>query len=156
MSGTLEEQTKRLEEKHSSFRGSARIQLKHLQFEEKIEQRRSGDDFHLDTKNVDRLTHIFEIEGCLRLDVDNYVPAIIGEETLQDSIRTSGLKDGSELLDRRVPPKLRLPPALKLQCLHGRHRIAAANEFLLPGDKWWVVDLYSDREELLFSRWPCI
>lgn len=39
MSGTLEEQTKRLEEKHSGYGGSARSYRKHLQFNE-LEQRK--------------------------------------------------------------------------------------------------------------------
>ena len=145
MSSTIEDQTRRLEEKHSSFRGSAKIHLRHLQFNE-LEQRMLRGDFHLDQKNVARLNKIFEIQDCLRLESDHHVPAMISEKLLQLSIRASGLSNGGELLDRRIPPTLQLPPTTSLQCLHGRHRIAAARNFLLPDDKWWIVNLYSDRQ----------
>ncbi|KAL5331286.1 hypothetical protein ACEPPN_000816 [Leptodophora sp. 'Broadleaf-Isolate-01'] len=39
-------------------------------------------------------------------------------------------------------PMLKFPTSCQLECLHGRHRIEAAREFLLPTDRWWVVDLY--------------
>ena len=31
-----------------------------------------------------------------------------------------------------------------IKCVHGKHRIAAAKEVLLVGNKWWVVDLYAE------------
>ena len=33
-------------------------------------------------------------------------------------------------------------PGYQLECLHGRYRIQAAKQALLPPDKWWTVDLY--------------
>ena len=35
-----------------------------------------------------------------------------------------------------LPPLLRLPPDMKITCRHGKHRIAAAHQFIDPGDKW--------------------
>jgi len=39
-------------------------------------------------------------------------------------------------------PELGFWPGYQLECLHGRHRIQAAKQALLPPDKWWTVDLY--------------
>jgi hypothetical protein len=45
-------------------------------------------------------------------------------------------------------PELSFPelsfPELSLICLHGRHRLLAALEFLSPKDQWWIVDVYLD------------
>jgi len=131
-----EEQSLRFGERQSKFRGSAKIKLKHLQFDSSA---------FVDPKNVTRLTQIFELEGCHRLDVEHHVPAIIKEHLLQSSVALSNIT-APDLMKNRVPPDLRLPTEVKLECLHGKHRIAAAQKFLyLPGDKWWTVDLYSDR-----------
>jgi Protein of unknown function (DUF3723) len=37
---------------------------------------------------------------------------------------------------------LELPQDTSLEVLHGKHRLLAAEKFLL--DKWWTVELYSD------------
>ncbi|KAK5400801.1 hypothetical protein LTR06_011261, partial [Exophiala xenobiotica] len=39
-------------------------------------------------------------------------------------------------------PQLQVPVGVRLTCLHGRHRIQAALEFLPARDKWWIADLY--------------
>ncbi|KAK3167632.1 hypothetical protein OEA41_010759 [Lepraria neglecta] len=98
----------------------------------------------VDPKNVTRLTQIFELEGCHRLDLEHHVPAIIDDKVLQSNLRLSNIT--SLDLMQRIPPKLKLPADFNLDCLHGKYRIAAAKSFLyLPDDKWWTVDLYSDR-----------
>ena len=131
-----EEQSLRFEERQSNYRGSAKIKLKHLQFDTTA---------FVDPKNVARLTQIFEIEGCHRLDLEHHVPAMISDRVLQSNLRLSNIT-GADLMRNRIPPKLKLPKDVKINCLHGKHRIAAANSFLyLPDDKWWTVDLYSDR-----------
>jgi hypothetical protein len=40
------------------------------------------------------------------------------------------------------PPALKFAASYRLICLHGRHRIVAAREILLPTDAWWTVELY--------------
>jgi hypothetical protein len=37
-------------------------------------------------------------------------------------------------------PELEFPGGI--ECLRGRHRIQARKEWLLPTEKWWIVDLY--------------
>jgi hypothetical protein len=38
--------------------------------------------------------------------------------------------------------KLDFPPGVQLECLYGQYRIKAGREFLLPTEKWWIIDLY--------------
>ena len=136
----MEDEIRRLENKSSSFRGNAKIHLKHLQFDESKEVSLS---LHLDPKNVARLIKIFELEGCLRLEEEHRIPAIINDATLQQALISSSLTN-ADLLTTGVPPELQLPRSTRLNCLHGRHRIAAAQQILLPGNKWWTVDLYTE------------
>ena len=40
-------------------------------------------------------------------------------------------------------PELVFPNGYRLECLHGQHRIQAAQRIFLPArDKWWTVALY--------------
>ena len=128
-------------EKRSKFRGSAKVHLKHLQFEANIIDD-SGTTF-LNSKNITRLVQIFRLEGCNRLDLEHRVPVIINVELLQQSIDDSGVASG-DLLKSHIPPTLTFPANTVLRCLHGRHRIAAAKAFLEVGNKWWTIDFYSD------------
>jgi hypothetical protein len=126
-------------EKKSHFRGSALIDLKHLVFEsDQVPGTRA-----LDHKNVARLVQIFELEGCHRLEPEHHVPAIISEKILSDALQRSQVSQAA-LLKHDQPPRLRFDDTVRLTCLHGKHRLAAADEFLLPGDKLWVVDLYKE------------
>ena len=137
-------QIRRFTERKGNFRGSAKINLKHLTFD---------DTSYLDPKNIDRLEKNFELEGCLRLDLEHHIPAIINDSVLRESLQKSHIVNG-DLLQQNLPPKLDLPPDENLRCLHGKHRIAAAKKFLyLPADKWWVVDLYSDGRPSSYIPW---
>jgi len=131
-----QDDTQRFAERQSNFRGSAKIPLRFLDFGETLV---SG---HLDPKNITRIVQIFELEGCLRLDLENHIPAIISEDVLEQSLCYSQVAH-INLLQPHAPSTLELPPDYKLQCLHGKHRIAAAKTFLLPGNNWWIVDFYS-------------
>ena len=126
----------RFAERQSKFQGSAKIHLKHFDFFEDSEIPAA---LKLDDKNVGRLMQIFKLEGCKRLEPEHHIPALIEETVLEQSLVQSGLQLGSL---RDIPPVLELPDNYRLVCLHGKHRIAAANRFLLPGNKWWTVDLY--------------
>ena len=130
----------RFVEKQSKFYGSAKIHLNHLVFYPFGSQ--LSTELTLNPKNLERLTQIFKLEGCLRLDLE-HVPAIISNEILANSLRHSRV-NFEDLRRRGSPPTLEFPEGFTLQCLHGKHRIAAAKNILLPGNKWWTVDLYSD------------
>ena len=136
MSLEAELDRKRLQDRQKFARGRAKVNIANLEFHSDIGpgQRR------LDTKNVARLVGVFVKEGCLRLDSRNYIQAIIPNETLQESLQQSQL-NAADLLLAGEPKMLKLG-SWKLQCLHGKHRIAAARQILDPFDQWWVVDLY--------------
>ncbi len=126
-------------EKQRYFIGSAKIHLKHFDFGV------HSTSLTLDTKNIDRLIQVFKLEGCLRLDLEHHIPAIISNQTLQESLARSAV-DGTELHRQQSPPTLLFPEDTYLPCLHGKHRIAAAKTLLLPGNTWWTVDLYLDSQ----------
>ncbi|KAH7021757.1 hypothetical protein B0J12DRAFT_610699 [Macrophomina phaseolina] len=82
--------------------------------------------------------------GCARLKPENRVPAIIPDEVLKVALQKNGL----DLDLNRSPfhtdhPKISFPADLRIQCLHGQHRIRAAEKYLPKADRWWVVDLFS-------------
>ena len=134
----------------SNFQGTAKVLLRHLSFPSQQENR--AGDLHLNHRNIARLVQIFNIEGCHRLDPANHIPVLIDEDSLQQSLVQSGLTK-VDLLKKHTPPLLRLEETAVLDCLHGRHRIAAAHEFLLPVDKWWAVDLYFDGMLIEHGLW---
>jgi len=146
MSTLLGDDESRYVAKQESFCGSARIDLQDLYFDDEDYTRVLDNEdlsHFLDEKNVARLKGIFEVEGCTRLDPENYVPVLISEEQLQDGLKVSGITKTQLLQPEKVPPILQFSPATRLECLHGKHRIAAAKQILLAGDQWWTVDLYS-------------
>jgi hypothetical protein len=117
------------------FRGTARVRLQRLHFGDQCSR-------ELDRKIVESLKDTFEIEGCLRLEPSHHIPALIDRQTLELAIKSSPGVSAAALLDnpKKLPPELKLN--CSLECLHGRHRLQAAREILLPKDKWWTVDLY--------------
>ena len=126
-----------LADKARAFHGKAKVSLSNLRFE--------GDEVVgtriLNPRNITRLRNIFELEGCLRLEPEHHVPAIIETSILEAALRASKL----QLQDLKTgePRPLTLPSGTRLLCLHGRHRVEAAKQHFGPAEKWWVVDLYS-------------
>ena len=135
-------EVRQLEEKQSSFRGSAKIQLKHLSFDDDIDHMPNGLYSHLDPKNVDRLEEIFRLEGCQRLEEEHRIAATIDDQVLEEALGRSALTKAS-LVQQSDPPELKFEATTTLRCLNGKHRIAAAQRVLVVGDKWWIVDLYT-------------
>lgn len=134
----------RFAEKQAHFAGCAKVQFKHLTFDVNHSQ---PTILALDPKNVERLIQVFKLEGCLRLDIAHHIPAIVNAQTLRESLYQSQVPENT-LHGRQNPPALRFPDNTYLLCLHGKHRIAAAREILLPGDTWWTVDLYLDSQSI--------
>lgn len=120
-------------DKVAKYRGTAKILLENLSFPHPYRQ--------IDRKIIDRLKRDFEGEGCLKLT--NRIPAIIDDATLdvvlhELQVGTEDFRAGSS----EDPPQFALGHA-QLECLHGQHRILAAEEFLCRSQKWWIVDLFS-------------
>ena len=133
MSGVFDDLST-LQDKEQNYLGSAKVPLHKIEFQD--DDNAANLARPLDRKNVLRLISIFKLEGCRRLEDSNRVTAILDAETLR-----SAHARGSSPSRSGEPP--RIYPELPIECLHGRHRIAAASSFLKLDDKWWTVDFYS-------------
>jgi hypothetical protein len=116
----------------SNSLGSARVNLRHLQFSRRREP---------DEKNITRLGKLFGTgEGCDRFKKEHHIPAVIDNEVLDSALKRSRLSRAD--LIAPVPPTLVLSNTRKLTCLCGWHRAEAVKRVLDPIDLWWTVDLY--------------
>jgi hypothetical protein len=119
--------------KADNFRGSARVNLSFLSFPP------------LRSLEEDRLLSLkrsFEKNGCLQVDPRYSIQAVIADAELQQAARESSITL-EELRASLEPPELRFNLGYHLECCKGKHRAAAAAEYLPPDRHWWVVDLYS-------------
>lgn len=122
----------------ANYLGAAKVMISDIQFDPPLPR-------NLSQKKLDRLKSIFDDRNCERLTIHNRVPGVISSEEFRVVIQSHGLM-GDDLKHASSDnlPLLRFATG-QLKALHGRHRIQVASEFLFPGDKWWVVDLYADR-----------
>ncbi|KAB8212841.1 hypothetical protein BDV33DRAFT_231343 [Aspergillus novoparasiticus] len=97
----------------------------------------------IDHKNVERLRDIFAKDGCQRLDIRNHVTDIVSRQHLERACRAAGLTPEELKTCQSQYPRL-LFRRHQVQCLHGQHRLKAAEETLPPSDRWWTVDIYLD------------
>ncbi|PWW77220.1 hypothetical protein C7212DRAFT_181748, partial [Tuber magnatum] len=72
---------------------------------------------------------------------EHRIPVIIELGVLATALETSGVDAETLIGSRDGPPVLHLPDS-SLECLHGQHRILAANRYLGSDSRWWVVDRY--------------
>lgn len=118
------------------YQGTAKIDLNQISLQPLVSR-------EIDQKNVERLRDIFAKDGCQRLDIRNHVTAVVSKKHLDRACRAAGLTP-EEL--KTCPPQY--PRLLfrghQIQCLHGQHRLKAAEETLPPSDRWWTVDIYLD------------
>ena len=121
-------------EGREKYQGTARIKLEVLHFPQ-------NEPRELDRKNVERLKGYFKKGQCHRVG-RNHIPAVIDQSQLSEVLRDSNVSVKTLLSNTDPHPMLRFPAGSQLQCLHGRHRIQAAREFLTPRESWWTVDLY--------------
>jgi hypothetical protein len=131
-------------ERNKQYLGTARIDLSCLQafIEDDFRPNQPRDD-RSEKMRVKRLVRIFAFEGCLRLEPEHHVDALISQSELNEALKLSS-KTPDDLRSKGIPPKLDFRPSKQLKCLNGRHRLKAAKKVLEKGDDWWVVDLYSN------------
>ncbi|KAL4958852.1 DUF3723 domain-containing protein [Aspergillus stella-maris] len=123
-------------ERQSKYHGTAKIGLDQISLQPLMGR-------EIDQKNVERLQEIFAKDGCQRLDIRNHVTAVISRRHLRRACRATGLTL-EELKSRQQQyPHLNFG-GCQVKCLHGQHRLKAAEETLPPTDRWWTVDLYLD------------
>ncbi|KAI2835487.1 hypothetical protein CBS11350_10013 [Aspergillus niger] len=124
-------------ERSLKYKGTAKVYINQIVAHPSISR-------GLDPANVDRLCKIFNRDRCRRLDVRNHVTAVVSRQHLETALTSAGV---STIALMTNPPD-RYPvlefPVGQVQCLHGQHRLKAAEELLPPSDQWWTVDLYLD------------
>ena len=117
--------------------GLARVNLNSLSFDLALHHAHR----ERSEKAVARLLRIYELEGCRRLDHCNYISGNVSASSLNQALQSSAVQRGQlpERGDRTIP-RLNIN---KVDCLHGLHRILAAERFLTEeDDRWWTVRLY--------------
>jgi hypothetical protein len=128
------QESQRQKSRFDNLLGTARIRLDNLSF-----------DYKPDDENVQLLRKKFKDPGCLRLDPNNHIPAIIPKAILQHAIQAS--RTSSTALKsppNGYPAELIFPSDYAVRCLHGCDRIEAAKGLLFGSDRWWTVDIYSE------------
>ncbi|KAF1363093.1 hypothetical protein EJ07DRAFT_104137 [Lizonia empirigonia] len=121
------------------YRGIVKAPLDALDYDHPfvVDKRRE-----ISEQNIQRLERIFERNGCLRLQEENVINAIIRDEDLP-LLLSSGISTSEQL---RQVAWARDAPALssgRLNCISGLHRVEAAKRYLEENDKWWPVRLFS-------------
>ncbi|CEJ55661.1 hypothetical protein PMG11_01909 [Penicillium brasilianum] len=123
-------------ERQLKYQGTAKVNLDQISLQPLSSR-------EIDHQNVERLREIFAKDGCNRLDLRNHVTAVVSRQHLQRACHATGLAL-EELKSRQQQyPRLRFH-GRRVKCLHGQHRLKAAEDFLSPSDRWWTVDLYLD------------
>lgn len=115
------------------FKGSARVKISSICLPN--DQPRA-----VDQRNVQRLKEIFRREGCLPNNPLHHVPVLVSISDLENSLQQAQVKL-EDLRSQYNPPTLVFGSKI-LECLHGKHRLLAGDDYLAPKDKYWVVDLY--------------
>ena len=129
-------------------KGSALVRFENLKWNKYLkrdETKKTPDPVH-----VEHVKRIFRIEGCRRFHVKHHIPAVVEQHQLDAALkdaRRNGRWNGDTLPSnyaiintRDGYPELDFPAGI--ECLHGRHRIQAGDEWLPLSEKWWIVDLY--------------
>lgn len=119
-----------LEERARTYRGPFKVSLGHISLEDTPHDTRQRDP-----KNVTRLLESFALEGCNKLQPENYISVLASGVDLpsQNILSKSYLEEPSSFA-----------PKSNVVCLDGHHRIQAAREYLAGEDRWWVANVYSD------------
>ncbi len=138
MNETERIERKLIADRNTFFRGTARVKFHHLRFVHVHDRKRDDLKLRKDMKTK------YETQGCLRLEPKNHIPAIIDQRTLDAATQMSEGVDEKSLLDnpKSIPPELKFPADISIECLQGRLRVEAGKDFLARKEWWWTVDLY--------------
>jgi hypothetical protein len=121
------------------YRGIVKVPLNTLDFDHPLVL---GKRREISEQNVQRLERIFERNGCLRLQEENVVNAVVLDQELPILLSSSAptVEQLRQVTWARDAPALNLG---NIRCLSGLHRIEAAKRYLDENDKWWPVRLFS-------------
>lgn len=118
---------------HQYFLGFARVELNHLRFS-------SGR--RLNEKHVQHLHNVYQQFGCHHDDPIHSVPAVMNKDKLNAALCAQRISIASLPTSGHAPPRIDFD--VHLDCLHGKHRITAAQQFLKSRDQWWIVQIYDE------------
>ena len=139
MDAPLNEDSELAALKAKYYRGIVKVPLDALDFDHPLVLGKRRD---ISEQNVQRLERIFERNGCLRLQEENVINAVVLDEDLPDLLSSSV----STVEQLRQVTWARDAPVLgsgNIRCISGLHRIQAAKRYLNENDKWWSVRLFS-------------
>lgn len=118
------------EERRKQYCGTASLCLTSLQYQEKDPQ---------------AMKTIFRQEGgCRKEDHRHHARALIRQEDLEAAMLRSSVSREMLMADALPYPELEFPPGVKIKCIEGHDRLAAAEKVLPGSNKRWIVDLYLD------------
>ncbi|KJZ70775.1 hypothetical protein HIM_09825 [Hirsutella minnesotensis 3608] len=140
------------DERRAKYCGTASIRVASLQFADPSQKRSLSSQ----SRQVDALKRVFRKEhGCRQEDSRHHVKAAISRQVLEAAAARASIPSGGLMADILPYPELEFPPEIKLECLDGHDRLAAADKVLQGSKKRWVVDLYlnnlSDELRLLLA-----
>lgn len=119
------------QQRQAFYKGRAKIYLRHFQIN-------STGPRSIRENHATKLSEIFETEGISRLNPENYIKVSINNDVLQQALAANGR---TEAALRHGPLDFLNLPDVRLNVLHGNHRLLAAVKNSAP---WWVAELYSD------------
>lgn len=123
------------EERRKKYCGTGSLRLTSLQYRE---YEHSADD-------VSAMERIFRQEqGCRKEDNRHHVKALISQQVLKAAIDSAEIPIERLIADDLPYPELEFPAGVKIECIEGHDRLAAADRVLQGSKKRWVVDLYID------------
>lgn len=130
---------------HRECIGIARLDLSAFNFEKTLRERHRA----ICANNVNRLERIFALQGCQRFYHENFVDVAVDSSKVELAIQSSQI-DRESLKGPHNVPLLDLGP---VDCLHGLHRVRAADHFFEDeAERWWVARLYAGMLVMDISR----
>ena len=128
------------DDRRKYFLGSAKVDIDTLCFNSFLPR-------EINDQNVQRLLSSFELTGCLQLDPQHHLPAIITPTTFHEAVsQADSTNEAASDRDASRWPTVSFPPQLQIQCLRGKHCIDVAKQYLTGRARWWVIDFYSEGE----------
>ena len=125
--------TNRVEqERYQKYLGIANVKLQTLEFPPSESE-----------KYKDHLISRFLQQGCRSSkDLRHRINATISQEDFNFAIETSRISQTTLLVDSPPYAELDFPPGFRLQCLHGKAVIKAAEEIFDGENERWLVNFY--------------
>lgn len=136
------------EERRKKYCGTASLRLTSLQYRECAGPK---------SLHVDAMQRVFRQEhGCRKEDNRHHVKALISQQVLEAAVICASIPSERLMADTLPYPELEFPPGIKIECIEGHDRLAAADGVLQGSKKRWIVDLYVDGMSRLRISWPLL